>query len=63
MLFTKIMRSLFITTIALLMLSCTTISTEVADSYVVAVSRAVNEDKPWADVRGFDTANLQTKRV
>lgn len=44
------MRSLFITTIALLMLSCTTISTEVADSYVVAVSRAVNEDKPWADV-------------
>ena len=50
MLFTKIMRSLFITTIALLMLSCTTISTEVADSYVVAVSRAVNEDKPWADV-------------
>ena len=42
------MRRLFVCLLALLSVSCSDV--KVDDSYVVAVSRAVNEDKPWADV-------------
>lgn len=42
------MRRLFIGLIALVAVSCSANKSD--DSYVVAVSRAVNEDKPWADV-------------
>ena len=42
------MRRLFICLLALLSVSCSDV--KVDDSYVVAVSRAVAEDKPWADV-------------
>ena len=48
MLFTNDMRRLFIGLIALVAVSCSANKSD--DSYVVAVSRAVNEDKPWADV-------------
>lgn len=48
MLFTNDMRRLFVCLLALLSVSCSDV--KVDDSYVVAVSRAVNEDKPWADV-------------
>ena len=48
MLFTNDMRRLFICLLALLSVSCSDV--KVDDSYVVAVSRAVAEDKPWADV-------------
>lgn len=42
------MRRLFICLLALVSVSCSDV--KVDDSYVVAVSRAVAEDKPWADV-------------
>ena len=42
------MRRLFICLVALMAVSCSDV--KVDDSYVVAVSRAVAEDKPWADV-------------
>ena len=48
MLFTNDMRRLFICLLALVSVSCSDV--KVDDSYVVAVSRAVAEDKPWADV-------------
>lgn len=48
MLFTNDMRRLFVCLLALVSVSCSDV--KVDDSYVVAVSRAVNEDKPWADV-------------
>lgn len=48
MLFTNDMRRLFVCLLALLSVSCSDV--KVDDSYVVAVSRAVAEDKPWADV-------------
>lgn len=48
MLFTNDMRRLFICLVALVSVSCSDV--KVDDSYVVAVSRAVAEDKPWADV-------------
>lgn len=48
MLLTNDMRRLFICLLALVSVSCSDV--KVDDSYVVAVSRAVAEDKPWADV-------------
>ena len=42
------MRRLFVCLLALLSVLCSDV--KVDDSYVVAVSRAVAEDKPWADV-------------
>lgn len=42
------MRRLFVCLLALASVSCSDV--KVDDSYVVAVSRAVAEDKPWADV-------------
>ena len=42
------MRILFICLLALVSVSCSDV--KVDDSYVVAMSRAVAEDKPWADV-------------
>lgn len=48
MLFNNDMRRLFICLLALVSVSCSDV--KVDDSYVVAVSRAVAEDKPWADV-------------
>ncbi len=48
MLFTNDMRRLFVCLLALLSVLCSDV--KVDDSYVVAVSRAVAEDKPWADV-------------
>ncbi len=48
MLFTNDMRRLFVCLLALASVSCSDV--KVDDSYVVAVSRAVAEDKPWADV-------------
>ena len=42
------MRRLFICLLALVSVSCSDV--KVDDGYVVAMSRAVAEDKPWADV-------------